>query len=193
MQDPSFAPVRIVSYETSDNGFSDKRDGAADDPVAPSYAAKYRDAHAILGIAGRPNNDFRNDDDGNHYSDRYPMPFYNKAGKLQDLNPIGNPNPTAGHQVDWLFNNYINNMRSYKISVNIGSYFVRYISFAFSYILDDDIQTSSRSTSNGVIRFVSGTDDDNWILPSGAATTYKIDRDIQVSEVVTPGSASDDR
>ena len=52
-----------------------------------------------------------------------------------------------------------------KISVNIGSYAIRYITFAFSYLLDDDIQQEYNEdympTPN-----IDGSDEDVWNIPS---------------------------
>ncbi len=172
MHDSSFAPIRIVIDESDSNGTHTRTDGTVQVPNAPTTSGKYRVKHAILGIANVPGHNFNSGDvtAWRTETDRKPSFFYHKAGTVKSVPdddqwfaPGLNDASKLG---DYMINNYMNNLRSYKISVNIGSYMVRYISFAFSYLLDDDIQTTS--TDQGVItRQVERVDEDTWYLPNG--------------------------
>lgn len=185
LNDSANGPIRIVRYEESQPSKSDEGDWTSGG-VPKEYdekrnsggslatSAKYNYAHGILAIDGTPNIDLSNaDSDSPNYKDRKPSRFYLRAGMRSPLDYEGGGygDITKKHIMDWLLTQYVNNLREYKISLNIGAYLIRYVTFSFSYVLDDDIQ--QQYTANGKIMVPAGynscSDSDKWYLPGNAS------------------------
>ena len=155
MTEGSLGPVKIVAYETRESTITDHRDGAITDPVSPTVNARYRQSHAILGICDIPGNSTSID-----WGNIKPTNFNKKAGKL-DIKYNNFPPVDIG---TYLKDNFMENLRSYKVSVNIGPYMVRYISFSFSYLLDDDVQEAFQGKDRA--GYIGSVDADKWVIPT---------------------------
>lgn len=187
LNDSANGPLRIVRYETDPSSRSNESDWDGDGikvyPFSnPDYkmlggafatSAKYNYTQGILGIDGLPNINFSNQTSSNTFKSRKPAINYHAAGcpngsvPQNPQTPDGYGDITQEHLVDWLFTQYVNNLREYKISVNIGAYLIRYVTFGFSYILDDDIQQQYQASGSVMVPagYNSGADTDQWVLP----------------------------
>lgn len=84
---------------------------------------------------------------------------------------------------------YFDNSKSY-LSINIGAYPIRYITFAFSYLLDDDIQQEyvNESRVSNIIDF----DKDAWIIPNANSQHNSSNNSIFTNVITeTSGTAQD--
>ena len=193
LNDSANGPLRIVRYETNPSSRSNESDWNGDGikvyPFSnPDYkmlggafatSAKYNYTQGILGIDGLPNINFSNQTSSSTFKSRKPAINYHAAGcpngsvPQDPQTPDGYGDITNEHLVDWLFTQYVNNLREYKISVNIGAYLIRYVTFGFSYILDDDIQQQYQASGSVMVPagYNSGADTDQWVLP-GAQRLY---------------------
>lgn len=167
LNSPKFGPIRIVRYENSTNTKTD--DDNYNTGGSANTAAKYNYAHGILGINWMPSGDFTVESSGNTYeNDRNPTKYFARGGKITIPFNVSSTGPSNVNQAHWLRNNYINNLRSYKLSLNIGSYFIRYITFAFSYLLDDDVQLMYNNSGSSAYSGSStqSADADAWNVPN---------------------------
>lgn len=159
LQNPTYAPIRIVSYE-NDHKTND---------WGGSTSARYHESHAILALRGIPNTNITDNNSQTTWWSREPQKFIQRAGADQIKNLYDSGGFTDSllteNLADYIFKNYLQNLRSYKIAVNIGSYKIRYITFAFSYLLDDDVQEAYQGKDRA--GYITSSDQDKWVIPTG--------------------------
>lgn len=149
-------PVKIVCSE--------------DSSFKKTQTTRYKQLSSILGFRMKMNGDLSNDTNSNHFSNRHPSRYTGQAAVTQDWGDGGiagvGPSQapisliTQYNLAQSVQNNIYKNQGAYKLSVNIGGYLIRYISFGFSYVLDDDIQT--RYLSNDLQSNVQSADSNDY-------------------------------
>lgn len=147
---PENGPIRIVVREGSEsNGLyrNDKKN-------MNSTSAKYAYSNVILGQMVRGGDYLGRggfDSDLNIHLP-YPAGWWERTpwtslaqnfDHRTDFNTDGAYLPSGyDNLAKYVGYDYAQNATAYKLSLNIGAYFIRYITFSFSYLLDDDIVQS---------------------------------------------------
>ena len=193
-------PVRIVSYE-SPTGKTDTDAPATGSRYHQSHAIlglfgvpncyitggngsmeyKYRRPQKFYQPAGHLTNVKRNTYDGANHAgiEGYPygegQSYAVYHGDHSYSIDFGDSSITGEHLGGYLAANFVKNLNSYKISVNIGSYKIRYITFAFSYLLDDDVQQNYAVNENNRYQRTNrneSVDSDQWVMPSSGTGNH---------------------
>lgn len=186
----SAGPIRIVSTESTARDHGRYRES-----VTPTYSQKYQYVGNILGLQGEPNTNFEDSALASTWLGRVPTYIGNmqaNSGHINTVTPIHSlANTTPEHLGLWLQNNLINNYAKYKISVNIGSYFVRYLTFSFSYLLDDDVQEAYQG--NDRAGHIASADQDKWVIPSNVDGHRVTGWENRIMSAEVPAYDSEDR